>query len=49
MEGGLEGGAEVACPGAGEEREEGAKVAAGRALMGGGEGGLQSGQGYPTC
>lgn len=49
MEVGLAGGAEVARPGAGKEGEKGAEVAAGGALVGSGEGGVQSGQGYPIC
>ena len=49
MEGGLAGGAEVACPSAREEGKEGAKVAAGGALVSGGEGGVQIGEGYPIC
>ena len=49
MEGSLAGGAEEACPGAGEEGEKGTEVGAGGALVGGGEGGVQIGEGYPIC
>ena len=49
VEGGLAGGAEVACPGAGEKREKGAEVAAGGALVGGDEGGVQIWEVYPIC
>lgn len=46
---GLAGGAEIACPGAGEEGEKGTEVAAGGAFVGGGEGGVQFGEGHPAC
>lgn len=45
---GLAGGAEIACPGAGEEGDKGTEVVAGGAFVGGGEGGVQFGEGYPT-
>ena len=49
VEGGLAGGAEVACPGAGEKSEKGAEVAAGGALVGGDEGGVQIWEVHPIC
>lgn len=49
MQPGLAGGTEIACPGAGEEGEKGTEVAACGALVGGGKGGVQSEESYPTC
>lgn len=46
---GLAGGAAIACPGAGEERQKGTEVAACGALVGVGEGVVQFGEGYPNC
>lgn len=46
---GLAGGAEIACPGAGEEGEKGTEVATCGALVGGGEDGVQFEESYPTC
>ena len=49
VEGGLTGGAVVTCPSTGEEGKKGAEAAAGEALVGGGEGRVQIGEGYPVC
>ena len=49
VEGGLAGGAEVACSGARDKKEKGAEIAASGAQVGGGEGGVQIEEGYPIC
>lgn len=46
---GLAGGAEIACSGAGEKGDKGAKFAACETLAGRGESGVQVVEGYPTC